>query len=291
MQTPPATRKPPNVLIFQPSKDSTCREFLRAREALEHCLTPERYAIYALGYDEIAQKAPWKENCRLVVIPPAPGAQESSLDAVTQLSSMVLTEIMSYLKDGGAVLSMNRSANRYLGLHSLVTSPAVDCSITLKERNVRSPNSGVGGVSESIIFHATNVKSHGTRVNRSHVITEQSMSEDILSRDTIAHFLTSVDENSNQSNNIPASNCGEEYLPAVEVVSVMGEGCAIVCEVDLLPLPLGETDISLLVKLKKDVLLRSMVLGHLLGLLGMECSEERLPELTHTYLVSGEKVS
>ncbi len=283
-QTPPAHTtpiKPPNVLIFHPSKDSTCRDFIRAREALETCLTPERYAIYPLGYDEVVQGAPWKENCTLVLIPPGGVSQ----DEISELAPKVVAELMSYLENGGAVLSMNQSMNQRLGLKSLSDKTA-EVSITLDERTARSPDSGVGGVTESVTFHAISLKSRDSR----RVIDEQisdPIDQLISSRESIAFFESpTFGENTNQSNNI-----SNDSRSAVEVVSVTSGGCAVVCGVDLLPLPEGEIDVPLLVKLKKDVLLRSIVLSHLLSMLGMECSGERMPDLSHTYLVcAGDEV-
>ena len=281
-QTPPTTPiKPPNVLIFHPSKDSTCREFIRAREALETCLTPERYAIYPLGYDEVVQGAPWKENCTLVLVPPGGGSQ----DELSELAPKVVAELMSYLENGGALLSMNESMNRRLGLKSLSDKTA-DVSITLDERAAVSPDSGVGGVTEAVTFHAISLKSCDSRVIQERV--SNPIDKLKLSREFIAFFESpTFSENTNQCNNVP-----NDSRSAVEVVSVSGGGCAVVCGVDLLPLPEGEIDVPLLVRLKKDVLLRSTVLSHLLGMLSMECSGERLPDLSHTYLVcAGDDVS
>ena len=293
MQTPrTTTTKPPNVLIYQPSKDNTCREFVRTREALETCLTPERYAIYALSYDEVVLRAPWKANCRLVVVPPHPGAGGSSLDTASELSPKVLSEIVSYLNGGGSLLSMNKCVNCHLGLRTGQSERTSDVSVVIDEKTAFSPDSGVGGVTESVRFHAVNLHPCD-----SHMTAEPSDDSEVAmlaisSRETVATFEQEVDTNTNQSNNIPGSTSLQDHthFPAVELVTVKGGGCAIVCGVDLLPLPEGETDVPLLVKLKKDVVVRSKVTSRLLGMLSLDCSEERLPGLTHTYLVCGEEV-
>ena len=287
-----ATTKPPNVLIYQPSKDHTCREFVRTRETLETCLTPERYAIYALSYDEVVLRAPWKANCRLVVVPPHPGAGGSSLDTVSELSPKVLAEIDSYLSGGGSLLSMNECVNRHLGLRIDQSEQTSDVSVFIDEKSTLSLDSGVGGVTESVRFHAINL-----RPCDSHMTAERSGDSEVAmltisSRETVATFEQEVDTNTNQSNNVPDSTFLQDHthFPAVELVTVKGGGCAMVCGVDLLPLPEGETDVSLLVKLKKDVVVRSKVMSRLLDMLSLDCSEERLPGLTHTYLVCGEEV-
>ena len=64
----PAQVKPPNVLVLQSLKDSTTQEFSRIRDALESCLTPERYVVYPLGVDEVQQRSPWQDNCRLLLV-------------------------------------------------------------------------------------------------------------------------------------------------------------------------------------------------------------------------------
>ncbi len=277
---PPTTPKPPNVLIFQWCKDSTNVEFVRTKAALEKCLSTERYAIYPLGFDDIdgSTTTPWKDNCKLVVVPPDPGRA-----GCDQLSPKVIRELVSYLIDGGFLLSMNAHLSRCFGLKN-ISQKTADINCTLEDESKLSPDSGVGGVTETVGFHAITLKSRDN-----HVINEQQIADKlqhcISSRVPIAHFeSSSEDQNTNQCNNVPG------LQSAVELVCVNSGGCAVVSSVDLLPLPEGETDIPLLIKLKRDVMVRSTVLGRLLGLLGLECSEGGVPNHTHSYLVCQEKV-
>ena len=111
--------KPPNVLVLQQRKDSTSEEFSRIREALDSCLTPERYVVYPLGIDEIQQSSPWQDNCRLLLVPPsATERAQSGYDTGAPRMTEIFQEIASYVGMGGAILSMNTELNGILGLDS-----------------------------------------------------------------------------------------------------------------------------------------------------------------------------
>ncbi len=279
---PPTTPKPPNVLVFQWSKNSTNVEFIRTREALEKCLSIERYAIYPLGYDDIIGRTPWKDNCQLVVVPPIPGGEGRETDS--KLAPKVICELITYLKDGGFLLSMNASLNEHFR-QKPIPQKSADVSFILDDGAMLSPDSGVGGVAEVVTFHTIALQSHDN-----HMIDEKladNLSQCISSRVSVASFEPSFEQNTNQCNNVTTVSSPS----AADYVCVKSGGCAVVSGVDLLPLPEGETNVPLLVKLKKDVMMRFTVLGRLLGMLGLECSEGGMPDLTHTYLVCKEKVN
>ena len=105
------------------------------REALDACLTPERYVIYPLGFSEIQQSFPWQDNCRLLLVPPTSSiatehAQSSNGDTGMQhyqdetmapcIPDDILQEIASFVSKGGVLLSMNSELNRMLGFNGNV---------------------------------------------------------------------------------------------------------------------------------------------------------------------------
>ena len=91
---------------------------------------------------------------------------------------------------------------------------------------------------------------------------------------------------SNQSNLLVSA----DSVPCVHKVVFKNEGCAILANVDFLPvLPTGKEQESLM-HLSCGFAQRKQTLSSLLSLFGMECSKEKQPDLLQTYLLCSDKV-
>ena len=346
--------KPPNVLVLQSFKDSTSREFGRIKDALESCLTPERYVVYPLGAEEVQQRSPWQDNCRLLLVPPAiahaqsvlasngTGASSSSQSDRDEeiemcISEKISQEICSFVGKGGALLSMNTKLNGVLGLGSVniarsqycqngvcnVTSKlACQTSNTLPEKFNALHISALSPSPTPL--SATSSHDHASRVEElkstSLDYSDQIETGDVISTEDVATFdpietdvtLDWLDANTNQCNNTqvagdhslskatPQDGDTNELieteltdcdLACVRKVKFASGGKAILSSIDLFPLASQELGVKTLVWLKRSVEQRRRFLSSLLLSLGLECSEERLPELTHTYLVCSGEVS
>ncbi len=317
----PSHPKPPNVLVYQSDKDPTSKEFLRVKESLESCLTPERYVIYPLGDDDIIHHAPWKDNCRLLVLPPPlppPHATEhahNSITTATTLSSRVIEEVLMFAHRGGHLLSMQPELNAILGLISVRSSLIGKevgedseqvlraycrdevCSVEMSHSN--------DGMEWSHRFSALVPNSDRSIVDRSDSVYLDGLplKQLVLSSADKAFLvplewnadMNFLERNMNQSNNNDTDQSEDPFpdlpnLLCVREVTLASSGRAVLSSVDLLPsLPEG-LSLSPLLRLKGDVALRGRFLSELLKGLGLECSEEKLPELTHTYLLASEQV-
>lgn len=305
-----ASPKPPNILIYQPDKDTTSVEFLRAKESLQSCLTPERYVLYPLGVDDILHYSPWKDNCRLVVVPPATKHAQW-----IPLPSRVMEEVVSYVQRGGRLLCMHAHLSKILKL-----KPFGEVS-TLKDAG-RYCQDGVCSVQVQTGDHIDVMgMEQGLRfsglVPESDLICSQSSDDlyfngdgglSICSSSDLA-FLVPLERNTdlqwngtntNNSNNVTdqsnqsSKSCDHAHdqsgISCVRRVTFTAGGVAVLCNVDLLPNLHSDLQVSALLQLKRDVTSRRSFLTSLLQSLELECSEERLPELSHTYLLASQEV-
>lgn len=325
--------KPPNVLVLQPHKDSTTQEFSRIRDALESCLTPERYAVYPLGLEEVQQSSPWRDNCRLLIVPPRPSPSAASEHAQStasggdddiriHMSEKILQEIASYVGRGGALLSMHPDVNRTLGLDlssemQLKYFQHGICNVAPKLKKSSESADKCELMDKFNALHISAFSSSNlTEEKQSHDQisgVEQTLENVIVSRDDLA-VLTPVetdaalewlDTNTNQSNNTESEQISttpqslqdleegvssESGLVCVQRLELEQGGRAILSVVDLFPLVCQDLRVKALVWLKRGVEQRRRFLSSLLLSLGVECSEEKIPELTHTYLVCSAEV-
>lgn len=343
--------KPPNILVYQASKDTTDREFVRIKESLVSCLTPERYTVYALGFDDITEHAPWQDNCRLVIIPPG---------ALSNSETAAVKELVSYVKNGGSVISLDGTVNKALGqgspsdlseqptgqgspldlsgqptgqgsppdlseqptgqgsLEGPVCTVEALLSDSRSARSVFTPDSGVEGdkkeEEELITFSAYSLRSHDPEgmtasdcfQNQKSVLlaTHPHTSsptylpqEDMerVSRDTMAFVHAPSSTHQPLTPDTPptllSSGPPDGVDQCVQKMVFKSGGCAVLSRVDFLPLlPSNINDAPLLVRLKKDVKMRTKFLAHVLCELSLECSEESAPRLSHTYLVCSKQV-
>lgn len=309
--------KPPNVLIYQSDKDTTNKDFIRVKESLETCLTPERYVIYPLGDDDILHYSPWKENCRLLVIPFTDHARKyyDPITMDTSLPSRVMEEVLSYGQAGGNLLSMQTELNRLLGLLSvrevLKTARAGEHS----EESLLLAYCPDGVCDVEVSMEQSSYRFSGL-VPVSHdgmrddmYLSSCSLQKTIMSSSDEA-FLVPVEwnedmmwirQNSNQSNNSHIQSDQPPFftlqsshdlpsIPCVRKIALTNNGCMVLSNIDLLPILPHPLEIAPLVRLKKSVAPRGQYLTFLLRTLGLECSEEQLPDLTHTYLLCSDQV-
>jgi hypothetical protein len=296
----PSTAKPPNVLIYQFNKDSTTPGFVRVKESLEASLTPERYVIYPLGEDDICQYSPWKDNCRLLVIPPL--IEHDGSHDPTMLPPRVMEELISYVLAGGKLLSMQSDLNRILGFPPL--QEAIDDQKLLKtfSRDSVCDVEVYSGMECGCKFSCLVPGSSGTR--NEVYLGNLPIKDSILSSTDMAYFIPLewnenmewIDQNTNQSN---SNHDQSDYLlgvtsqnfPCVRELEFSNNGHAVLAGMDICPvLPQG-LNVLPLVRLKKGVTLRGQYLTQLLRRLGLECSDEQLPLLTHTFLICSDEVS
>lgn len=315
---PAAAAKPPNVLVYQADRDASSKCFLRARECLEVCLTPERYVVYPLGADEISHYTPWKENCRLLLVPPPPTTSKQSCDPVA-MAPRVVEEILSYVQAGGKLLSMGAELNSSLGLTSV--SEALERSKVDSEEDLVSMYCPDGVCDVELASDGMELE-QGCKFSSLVPELDQTrppvddmylsglcLNKSILSSTDVAHLVPVewnadmewIQTNTNHSNNkhqsldtptgsTPQGSCDLPRVPCVREVCFAGDGRALLSSVDLLPSVPPELGVAPLVRLKRGVALRERYLTLLLRRLGLECSEEQLPQLTHTYLLCAPEV-
>ena len=253
-----------------------------------------------------------------------PGADQT----VSRLCEKILQEIATYVSKGGVLLSMHAEVNRMLGLDSVseVESEYLQHGVCNVETtsNKGSDNSADRPALDK--FNALHIsvfspslspskeKQSHDRVNG----IEQDLEAGVISKEDLAVLalietdaaLEWLDANTNQSNNVESEqgssapkrphDSGEAVTPVsaesdstacVRRVELERGGKAILSNVDLFPLVGQDLGVKVLVWLKRDVEKRRKFLSSLLDSLGLECSEENLPELTHTYLVCSREVS
>lgn len=325
--------KPPNVLIYQSDKDTTNPVFVRTRDSLEASLTPERYVIYPLGEDDMYRYSPWKDNCRLLVVPPLGKCALESCDPANgsdlvngksqhhlhhrscdpsskgtgpRLPPRVMEELISYVVAGGKLLSMQSDLNREFGLfplHETLGKDGRDTSIYVRD-GVCDVEDAHNGTEQGCRFSCIVSIPCGMRTEQDKIyLGNLSLQDAILSRTDIAHCMTVewnadmkwIDRNTNQSNNTDQSDqlldvTSHDPIPCVHELELCNSGCAILAGVDICPIMPEGLDISPLVRLKKGVALRGKYLTHLLRRLGLECGDEQLPSLTHTFLICSDEV-
>ena len=291
--------KPPNILVVQPSRDSTDPGYLRVKEALVSHLDRERYVVYPLGWEEILH-SPWREHCMLLVVPPV-----SNIGAVTPQRGGVtpqLNEVAAFSRNGGLLLSMEPELNRLLGADQLNND-----DVTAKMCEVRGLLNEQEG---SMVFSALNLslKSSSEETSTNQRYTSKTTLAIIDSQDNANEEKTPTGNGVTSNNEATTTNgLHKEALnggspaprnasstPCVQKLTFTdSKGCAVASAVDLLPASaeLEGMDVSSLVRLKKGNEPRGSFLSAILrGELGLHCSSVKTPQLTNALLVCSEEV-
>ena len=297
----PVPVKPPNVLVLQPSStkskkegDSSSQQFSSLKKELLSCLNKERYVLYPLSVKDVLL-TPWKENCSFLVIPCNVTAEASTVEGVESSWPDVLREMISYVHSGGVLLSMHSVLNTRLGFKP--PSSLVWSHLCRVETSAHTASSG-----ESIRFRTLTVSAASTFGSDS---TEKEMNPPVSIEDVafplpedsenslLSHQLSTTDFESGTelTDTSTDSSCISRQFPCIRKVKFEGGGQAILSYVDLFPEIHESLDVKTLVQVKEDTRDRTKFLRGLLGDIGLECGLEKVPDLTHTYLLCSEEVS
>ena len=252
----PANIKPPNVLVLQPQGTKQGdHHFVHLKEGLASCLNQDRYVIYPLGLDDVL-RTPWKENCSLFVVP----------SKLTITAPLAFKEIMSFVHNGGILLSMEASLNVGLGFKGHACLVLNHLYTAISDCGVR--------------FHALGISPTGMKDAQ---FAQEIMVDPAVSRNVLAHFEA--------TSQLDMSDLDTSNLPCVQKAILKNGGKAIISYIDLLSTTYEDADVSTLVQLKKDVESRHGFLRTALSGVGLECSLDKFPDLSHTYLVCSQKVN
>ena len=274
--------KPPNVLVLcgdPKGKESKHSDsiFSAVRESLVSSLDSERYVVYPLPLEDVS-RAPWRDNCRLLVVP-------SGL----QLTE-VLEELESYVSNGGALLSTHSPTNAAFGSRisegfqssTLVEITGVDPEL--------QPN-------EWIVARTS--ASHQTSLPDVLPTLPQQKTSRVLARMRVV----SLDADGPGKNGEAEKEEGKgeggmgevETSDCIQLLEFEGSwGQVVLSHVDLLsPAGSGEftASISELVALKKDTQKVSNLLQGVLKEMGMECCKGESVTPTLSYLMCSDQVS
>ena len=275
--------KPPNVLVLsgesaRPDKDAV---FSSVKDGLlAACLDRERYVVYPLSLDDTA-RAPWKDNCSLLVVPSGQGLGGN-------IGDEVLSELKGFVQEGGSLLSMHPVVNAAFGFKILEQfqkarlvelRQTVSASENDEEKESTQPREWVVG--------------HTGSCGR--VIPEET-----LLRQKLSVVLAQMRLHADPVEKIDEVASGESAAVVDCIQHAQFEQCsgqAVLSHVNLLSsaasLELHErtaNDISELVALKRDAGKIADLLQAVLQELGMECSKGESSSPTLSYLVCSEKV-
>lgn len=297
--------KPPNVLVLQSSYSKTKEKegpFSFLKESLASCLNQERYVLYNLSVEDVLL-TPWKENCTLLVVPSSAMAATSTEAGKSSESNWpkVLREIASYVQSGGVLLSMQSGLNELLGfnppypfIQNRLSLVATQLNSTTSRGNIQfhtltisHVNSGSDLIEkethpplsvEDVAFIVSDSSATSLPSNSQ----LQSLSVSNPSADPIENATTDVGNN---------SDCISQQFPCVQKLKFEGGGQAVLSYVELLPGIHESLDVGALMQVKKDTEDRAKFLQGILSAIGLECSVEQVPSLSHTYLLCSEEVS
>ena len=282
--TSPPRIKPPNVLVLaadqrekqQAEKDEL---FFSVKEGLIACLDEERYVVYPLSPED-AVRAPWKDNCSLLVV-------TSDLQPET-LNACVLREIASYVQSGGTLLSMNSVTNAALGFRvpeyfhrAMLVAVTQSISVSDREGAVAAPDEGI--VVQTCKRVESLPESHAFSALREKLST-------VLAKMKRIKITAEGTERANGE--------GEEVGGTTDVADCIrhvrfegSSGQAVLSHVDLL-MPAGSCDASIseLVALKRDAGSVVQLLKTVLQGIGMVCSQREISSPTPSYLMCSDQV-
>ena len=290
-QSSPVPIKPPNVLVLQPSPtkskeegDGPSQQFSSLKEELLSCLNTERYVLYPLSVKDVVL-TPWKENCSFLVLPCNVTAATLTMGGIDSSWPDVLREMISYVHSGGVLLSMHSVLNTRLGFKP--PSPLVWNHLCRVGTSGHTASSG-----ENIHFRTSTISSANAFGSDS---TEKETNPPVSIED-VAFILPEDSERSlshqlSTSDMSTESSCISHQFPCIRKIKFEGGGQAILSYVDLFPEIHESLDVETLVQVKEDTRDRAKFLRGLLSDIGLECGLEKVPDLTHTYLLCSKEVS
>ena len=278
---PPRT-KPPNVLVL--ADDQRERQEAEkpdsaffSRDGLTACLDEERYVVYPLSPED-AVRAPWKDNCSLLVV--------TSALRPEIFSAGVLNEIAGYVKDGGTLLSMNSVTNAAFGFR-------------VPERFLRAAFVAVTQLSS-----AGDEEGEVTTPDE-YVVVQKCKSVEPLPDafpalqeklpKVLAKMKMTADGTERENGEEQAVGDIGEAATAVDCIQHVrfedSSGQAVLSHIDLLrSAGSSEVNISQLVALKRDAASVEQMLRTVLQEVGMDCSKRESSSPTLSYLVCSDQV-
>ena len=287
--------KPPNVLVLSasdagPEKGS---EFSAARECLTACLDSERYVVYPLHLDDVV-RTPWKDNCRLLVLPSMRQPDALALRIGFEVSSKggvpdgVLKELVTYISGGGTLLSLHSATNAVLGFampEDLQQPSFVEITTQTASPNDKLEN---GTANEWVVAQ--------TCASSEEIATESAdlpplpvkKSSKVLAR------MRKMEIREEKEGDAQTKEVVGETSDLMDCIQHWqfeeGLGQVILSHVDLLGSAGKGTNVPELITLKRDAAKVTNVLKMVLEEVGVECSRGEISSPTLSYLVCSDKV-
>ena len=289
---PMAMAKPPNILVLARQAEVLENDslFASTKEALTACLDKERYVVYPLGARDLF-KAPWKENCSLLVVPT--GTEPDVC------SPAVLREVKSYLQEGGTLLSMHPVVNTAMGCsfpqtlrqHTIVEVKALNGS---PERE--AVEAGAMCVARTVLGGQRS-RSDLPRVNLSlprSLVTVLATMRGYAPKasDQSGHEEEQAGSKETEEEEGEGEREGDKaMLPCVLLVNYEGSGGqAVLSHIDMLSVASKDVSVSEMILLKKDADKVSNLLSTTLKGVGLSCSDHENSNPTPSYLMCSDKV-
>ena len=255
--------------------------------------------LYNLGVEDVLH-TPWRENCTLLVVPSSVMVARSPTEEGESSDSnwpKVLREIAFYVHSGGVLLSMQSALNALLGFKP--PDLLVQNRLSLVTTQLKSTSSG-----DNIQFRTLTI----SPVNCGSDLIENE-TRPPLSVDDVAFIVSDSSETSLPSSSWPQalnssvdsidnatadmdikSDYNSQQLSCVRKMKFEGGGRAVLSYIELLPEIHENLDVGALVQVKKGAEDRAKFLKSVLSGIGLECSVEEVPKLSHTYLFCSEEV-
>lgn len=320
--------KPPNLLVLWPSGRFTEEEgsredyaFQQVREELASCLDAECYAVYPLTRER-ASRTPWKENCSLLILPPALPSKPSEPPAAE-----IYREVLAYLRHhSGRVLSMDCGFNSQLGFPVPAEGGTIRRDrmfrVTVRPREDSDGESGLLsfdtlGVTFTPAQIAEQLNERGQREEEGddlrtclppsslelteeeggQIKTEEEGGEGddnsaVCSTDDSPLAFVDLSESRQPADSSPSDPATS--VPCVRKLSFGKSGSAVLCHVDLLPVLSALSKILMrmdaMMKLSESAESRREFLTSVLQGMGVECRPQVTPQLTQGYLVCSSRV-
>ena len=275
---PPQT-KPPNVLVLaadQREKQQADQFFFSVKEGLTACLDEERYVVYPLSPED-AVRAPWKDNCSLLVV--TSGLQPEIL------SAGVLHEIASYVQSGGTLLSMDSVTNAAFGFrvpeHFL---RAMLVAVTLST----SVSDGEGEVTASDEYIAVQTCTRAESLPDTFPALGKKLSTVLAKMKMRGEGTERVNDEGEDVGEV-GGTADVDCIQHVRFEDSSGQ--AVLSHVDFLrPAGSCEASVSELVALKRDAKSAVQLLQTVLQGIGMVCSQRESSSPTPSYLICSDQV-
>ena len=271
--------KPPNVLVLSAGRGATTRGaetdagFLSIKEGITACLNEERYVVYPLRLEDVV-RAPWRDNCRLLVVPSGLHLEEGVDD--------LHGELEAYIQGGGTLFSIHPVINAAFGFRipeylqqSMFVSvaPGADNMLKIDPEEWMVAHMCTAGDSDMV------------GPDTFQKLPQQKSSKVLATMKQVV--FKNIDETKREDDGVGE---GRE-TDCIQHLQFEGpSGQAILSYVDLLATSGPHTNISELLAIKQDAEKVSALLQTVLRELGMECTKGESSSPTLSYLVCSDQV-